>query len=122
MFYILLIFNLPFSLTFIKASLTNENFGLLNKWLRNIKDVYRIHKNEIESHDHAEAVEDSLVEFNVIEQVHNLAKTSIVQQAWHEHQRPVLHGCVYSLQNGILKDLIKMEDASSLDEMYRIHF
>ena len=106
----------------IKASLSNENFGLLNKWLRNIKDVYRIHKNEIESHGNPEGIEDSLVEFNVIEQVHNLAKTSIVQQAWHEHKRPVLHGCVYSLQNGILKDLITMEDANSLDEMYRLHF
>ena len=57
-----------------------------------------------------------------MEQIFNLAKTSIVQKAWAEEQRPVLHGCVYGLKNGILNDLIKIDHNSGMDTMYRFNF
>lgn len=106
----------------INAAITNQNYGLLNTWLKNIKDVYRIYKAELNAVENTEERCDRLVEFNIVEQIFNLGKTSIIQKAWAEEQRPVLHGCVYGLKNGILKDLIKIDHTSSMDEMYRFDF
>src|SRR5512147_1067608 len=73
----------------IKAALTNHDFkAVLNMWLRNIKDVYRIHRKELDGISDAEKKENRLVELNVQEQVFNLAKTSIIQRAWKHEQRP----------------------------------
>jgi len=66
----------------VKASMTKHNFGIINKWLRNIKDVYRFHREEVDAIQDEEARADRMVELNVQEQVMNLAKTSIVQKAW----------------------------------------
>jgi carbonic anhydrase len=106
----------------VKAAMTNTHFGLLNKWLRNIKDVYRIHSDELDSIVDNEKRTDRLVELNIVEQVYNLAKTSIIQRAWANQNGPVLHGSVYSLENGIMKDLIALDSNSSLPEMYRFEF
>lgn len=102
----------------VKASMNNNSYGIINKWLRNIKDVYRIHREEIDVLQSEEARADRLVELNVREQVLNLAKTSIVQKAWKEEQRPELHGWVYGLKDGILKPVFHVEAGSHIDPLY----
>ena len=102
----------------VKAALTNHNFGIINKWIRNIKDVYRIHRDDLDSIHDEELKCDKLVEYNVREQVNNLAKTSIVQKAWREEQRPSLHGWVYGLKDGLIKPIFEMEANSKLDPIY----
>jgi len=106
----------------VNAALSNNNHGLLNKWLRNIKDVYMMHKTAIENEPDPVKKLDLLVEFNVMEQARNLAKTSIMQEAWFGGQNIKIHGCVYSVNNGILKDLVEIKDNSTLDEIYRLKF
>jgi len=106
----------------VKAAITHNHFGLLNKWLRNIKDVYRLHEAALEGLNSLEDRTNLLVELNIREQVLNLAKTSIIQKAWHYHQRPTLHGAVYGLKNGILKDIIRMDHLSDLDPLYKFDF
>jgi carbonic anhydrase len=103
----------------VKAALSNKQLGLINKWLRNIKDTYRLHRDEIEAMDDEEARVDRLVELNVREQVVNLAKTSIVQLSWKRRQLPILHGWVYGLKDGILKQLAMMGPDDDLDPIYR---
>jgi carbonic anhydrase len=98
--------------------MTHSDLGLINKWLRHIKDVYRLHKDHIDSIADKQARWDRLVELNVTEQVQNLAKTSIVQRAWHREQRPVLHGWVYDLRTGLLKELAMMPPGSKIDDIY----
>jgi carbonic anhydrase len=106
----------------VKAAITHNHFGLLNKWLRNIKDVYRLHESELEKVSDLEERTNLLVELNIKEQVLNLAKTSIIQKSWHYHQRPVLHGTVYGLRSGILKDIIRMDHLTEIDPLYRFDF
>jgi carbonic anhydrase len=103
----------------VKAAMTRTELGLLNKWLRHIKDIYRYHRSEIDLYDPIDRRVDKLVEVNVLEQVQNLVKTSIIQQAWHRHQQPVVHGWVFSLKDGLLRDLVKVEPGSPIDEVYR---
>lgn len=102
----------------VKASMTNHNFGIINKWLRNIKDVYRFHREEMDALKDEEARADRLVELNVQEQVMNLAKTSIVQKAWAHEQRPNLHGWVYGLKDGIIKPVFEMSAGTHIDPLY----
>jgi carbonic anhydrase len=92
---------------------------MLNKWLRNIKDVYRIHRDEINAISNEDKRVDALVDLNVKEQVLNLAKTSIIQRAWLNHQRPAIHGWVYDIKDGILRDLIRVDHTYQLDPIYR---
>lgn len=103
----------------IKAAITNQDYkAILNMWLRSIKDVYRIHRAELDSISNADEKESRLVELNVQEQVLNLAKTSIIQRAWKNEQRPHLHGWVYDLKNGLLKPVFEMKPGSSIDSLY----
>jgi carbonic anhydrase len=102
----------------VKAAMTNHNFGIINKWLRNIKDVYRIHREEINQISKEELRLNKLIELNVKEQVLNLAKTSIVQKAWQKDKRPHLHGWVYGLNNGIINPIFEMEAGTHLDPIY----
>jgi carbonic anhydrase len=102
----------------VKASLTQNNYGMINKWLRNIKDIYRLHEDEFTVLKDEEEKVDRLVELNVMEQVLNLAKTSIIQKAWRNRQAPTLHGWVYGLEDGLLKTLCKMDHESKLDPIY----
>lgn len=102
----------------VKAALTHHSFGIINKWLRNIKDVYRFHQQEIDDLKTEEQKVDRLIELNVQEQVLNLAKTSIVQKAWKNNHYPHLHGWVYSINNGIIKSIFEMEAGSHLDPIY----
>jgi len=102
----------------VKAAMTRKSIGLINKWLRNIKDVYRFHRDEIDSLPDEDARVNKLIEMNVQEQVINLAKTSIVQKAWKERQAPHLHGWVYDLHDGIINPVFEMEAGSHIDELY----
>lgn len=103
----------------IKAAITRQDFKpVLNMWLRNIKDVYRIHRSELDLIFHEEKKADRLVELNVMEQVFNLAKTSIIQRAWKNEQRPDLHGWVYGLKDGIIKPVYEMKAGTHIDNLY----
>lgn len=104
----------------VEAALSNRHLGLINKWLRNIKEVYRQHRGEIEPvKDHEEQL-DRLVEFNVIEQCQSLIKTSIVQKAWMDRKAPQVHGWVYGLKNGLVNELVTIPaDYSSIDPIFR---
>lgn len=103
----------------VKAALTNHDFKqVLNMWLRNIKDVYRIHQKEMDLIPEGEKRVNRLIELTVQEQVMNLAKTSIVQKAWSEEQRPHLHGWVYSLSDGIINPIFEMQAGTHIDPIY----
>jgi carbonic anhydrase len=103
----------------IKAAITNNDFkAVLNMWLRNIKDVYRIHRKELDNITDEEQKTDRLAELNVQEQVFNLAKTSIIQKAWKQEQRPHLHGWVYGLKDGIIKPVFEMKAGTHIDSLY----
>lgn len=103
----------------IKAAIARQDFKpVLNMWLRNIKDVYRIHRSELDLIFDEEKKADRLVELNVMEQVFNLAKTSIIQRAWKNEQRPDLHGWVYGLKDGIIKPVYEMKAGTHIDELY----
>ena len=103
----------------VKAALTNTDFKqVLNMWLRNIKDVYRLHRPELDNISNEDQRFDRLVELNVMEQVTHLAKTSIIQRAWKNEQRPDLHGWVYGLKDGIIKPVFEMKADTELDPLY----
>lgn len=103
----------------VKAAATKSDFKyVLNMWLRNIKDVYRLHREELEGIKNEEQRTDRLVELNVREQVNNLAKTSIIQRAWKQDNAPDLHGWVYGLKDGIIKPVFEMKAGTHIDPLY----
>lgn len=103
----------------IKAALTKTDFRpVLNMWLRNIKDVYRLHREELKAIKNEDECADRLVELNVKEQVINLAKTSTIQRAWKNENRPDLHGWVYGLKDGIIKPVFDMKAGTHIDPIY----
>lgn len=107
----------------VKAAMGNDSIGLIDNWIRHIKDVYRHHKQYLDSiideHDRFNA----FVEINVKEQVMDLAKTSIVQNAWRNGQDLCLHGWVYGLDTGIVKDLqVNYCDNTELEKVNRLKF
>ena len=106
----------------VRNAMTNRSFGLINKWLRHIKDVYRVHRRDLETISEDERRLDRLVEYSVAEQVQNLVETSIVQQAWAKHQLPYLHGWVYDLKTGELKELALMKPGAEIEDIYRYDF
>jgi len=104
----------------VKAAMTNHDFKqVLNMWLRNIKDVYRLHRDELEAIQEEEPRFDRLVELNVIEQVQHLAKTSIIQRAWQRENFPHIHGWVYGLKDGLIKPVFEMAAGTSIDPLYQ---
>ncbi len=102
----------------VKAAMTNHHYGIINKWLRNIKDVYRFHREEVDEIKNEEARLNRMVELNVQEQVMNLAKTSIVQKSWKNAQLPHIHGWVYDLHDGIIKPVFEMMAGTHIDPIY----
>lgn len=104
----------------IKAAMTNHDYKyVLNMWLRNIKDVYRLHREELNAFTDMEAKTDRLTELNVQEQVSHLAKTSIIQRAWEKDRRPHLHGWVYGLKDGLIKPVCQMPPGAPIDPIYK---
>jgi carbonic anhydrase len=103
----------------IKAATTKEDYKLvLNMWLRNIKDVYRMYREELDAIKGEEDKNNRLVELNVQEQVQNLAKTTIIQSAWKKENRPDLHGWVYGLKDGLIKPVFEMKAGTHIDSLY----
>jgi len=103
----------------IKAAMTSHDYKqVLNMWLRNIKDVYRLHRDELENMEDMEKQADRLTELNVREQVLHLAKTSIIQRAWKHDKRPDLHGWVYGLKDGIINPVFEMKAGAHIDPLY----
>ena len=107
----------------VKAAMGNQSIGLIDNWIRHIKDVYRIHENYLNSFANEEERFNKFVEVNAQEQVFDLAKTSIVQNAWRNGQDLTLHGWTYGLNSGYVTDLgVNMSSNSELDEVYRLKF
>jgi carbonic anhydrase len=106
----------------VKHAMTRHDLGLIDNWLRHLKDAYRSHQDQIESITDSQARWDRLVEINVTEQVQNLAKTSIVQRAWHRERRPTLHGWVYNLRTGYLKELALMPPDTKIEDIYQFQW
>lgn len=102
----------------VKAAMTHQSLGIINKWLRNIKDVYRMHQDEVNFLPNDEERLNRLIELNVQEQVMNLAKTSIIQKAWKDKNAPHLHGWVYGLNDGLIKPIFEMAANTHIDPIY----
>jgi carbonic anhydrase len=107
----------------VKAAMGNQHFGLIDNWIRHLKDVYRLHHEELDAIDDEDKRFKRFVEINVIEQVWDLAKTSIVQNAWKNKQNLWIHGWVYAVANGLVKDLeVNYSSNDELPEVYRLKF
>jgi carbonic anhydrase len=103
------------------AAMENKQFGLIDNWLRHIKDVYRYHHKELDAIEDKTQRARRFVEVNVIEQVHDLGKTSIVQNAWKNNQPLHVHGWVYDIQDGIIKDLnVNFTCTKDLHKVYHL--
>ena len=107
----------------VKAAMGNQSIGLIDNWIRHIKDVYRLHEDYLNTFEDEEERFNKFVEVNAQEQVFDLAKTSIVQNAWRNGQDLTLHGWTYGLNSGYVTDLgVNMGSNAELDEMYRLKF
>lgn len=107
----------------VRAAMTHRTYGLVDKWLRNIKDVYNKHHEELDNIDNDDKRADRLTELNVIQQVQHLAETKIVQKAWHLGRKVQIHGWVYGLNSGLIKELKAVyDDKNDIDPIYRYDF
>jgi len=105
----------------IKAATDGTFHGLIDKWLRNIKDVYRLYSKELDSITDPDLRQRRLVELNVREQVYNLCMTSIIQKAWHAEKKVKVYGWVYDIREGLVHDLkIDVEKDFPNFNIYRI--
>ncbi len=102
----------------VKAAMNNHHYGIINYWLKEIKDIYRLHRDEVDSLASEDDRVNRLIEINVREQVFNLMKTSIIQKAWKNDNRPHLHGWVYGLNDGIIKPVCEMAPGAHIDPLY----
>ena len=105
----------------VQTAMTNKHVGLIDNWIRHIKDVYRFHNEELNAIEDEKKRFDRFVELNVVEQVLDLAKTSIVQGAWERGQNLHVHGWVYDIRDGLINDLdITIRDNTSLSSVYQL--
>ena len=108
----------------IKAALSKKQYGIIDNWLRNIKDVIRLHHEELDAIEDPVARERRLTEINVVEQAHNLCKTSIVQNSWRKSEFPHVHGWVYDVADGQIRNLgmdFKAIENNNPVSIYRLH-
>ena len=106
----------------VKAAMGNDQNGLVDNWLRHIKDVYRLHARELDEIQDEEKRFKRFTELNVIEQVFDLSKTSIIQNSWRERRTPIIHGWIYDIRTGIIKDLeVSFDSQESLPRIFRIN-
>lgn len=106
----------------VKAALSNNDLGLINKWLRSIKDVYHRHEQELTLLADEQQRFERLVELNVQEQVRNLSRTTIIQRAWKKFEAPHLHGWVYGLKTGLIKEILNLPPGSPVGAVYTYDF
>ena len=105
----------------IKAALDDKEYGLVDNWLRHIKDIYVQNKKEIDGLRHQQQRVNRLCELNVIEQVNNLTKTKIVQHAWQRDQELSIHGVIYSIADGLLKELkLNTQSTRAIDPVFKM--
>ncbi len=104
----------------VKAAMQDKDLGLINKWLRNIKDVIRLHRSELNEIENEDQRFKRLVELNVIEQVYNLHKTSIIQKGYQRDANIHVHGWVYDIREGLIKDL-KVDVQKTFEEYGEIY-
>jgi carbonic anhydrase len=105
----------------IRASLKPEPLGLIDNWLRHIRDVLALHRAELDAIEDEERRADRLCELNVAAQVANVCRTTIVQDAWRQGRPLAVHGWIYSLDDGLLRDLdIKVEREAQIPDEYRV--
>jgi carbonic anhydrase len=106
----------------IAAALSSQQFGLIDNWLRHIKDVYRMHSAELDKIENEADKINRLVELNVVEQVYNLCKTTIVQNAWKKRADLEVHGWVIQLDSGYVKDLnVSVSNADNLGKVFSLN-
>lgn len=103
----------------VRAALSKHRYGILDEWLRQIKDTYYLHEDDVRDAGDFDAQADKLVELNIHEQLRNLVKSKVIQKAWAEERRPTLHGWVYSLSDGRLKNLYKIEPGAPIHRIYQ---
>jgi carbonic anhydrase len=89
----------------VRAAMDRQSHGLIDNWLRHVQDVQRDHQKELRVIDSDDARVDRLCELNVVEQVRNIGRTTIVQDAWRRGHAMQLHGWIYGLKDGIIRDL-----------------
>ena len=107
----------------IKAAMGNDSIGIIDNWIRHIKDVYRLHHTYLDSIINEDDRFNAFVDLNVREQVFDLAKTSIVQSAWRGGQELTLHGWAYGLNSGFVTDLnVNISSEKDLDKVYQLKF
>jgi carbonic anhydrase len=105
----------------VRAAMQNQEFGLIDNWLRHLKDVYQKHAVALDRAEDETRRFDRFCEFNVIEQVYNVCHTTIVQGAWRRGQSLAVHGWIYGLNDGLLKDLnLCITGADEIDSLYRM--
>lgn len=105
----------------VAAAMGNKQFGLIDNWLRHIKDVYRLHSQELDSISDLELRSDRLVELNVVEQVYNLCKTTIVQNAWKERTDLQVHGWVIDVKTGLVNDMeVSCDNTNNLNKVFAL--
>ena len=103
----------------VKAAMNKQRAGFVDNWLRHVKDVYAMHRHDVDSMNDENERLNRLIELNVMEQVRNLCHTSFVQEAWERNQTLTIHGWVYSLRNGRVKDLrVSHACADNIDDIY----
>jgi len=107
----------------VAAAMTDRDYGLMNTWLSHIKDTYRIHREELSAYPQREDMVRRMVELNVIEGVLNLGKSYIIQRAWAERGWPEIHGWVYDVRDGLIRELnVDFREPAVLEEHYRYRF
>jgi len=105
----------------VLAAMGNKQYGLIDNWLRHIKDVYRTHHLELDNIKDENQRARRFIELNVIEQVNDLGKTSIVQNAWEKKQKLHLHGWVYDIKDGLINDLdVNFTSTKDLHSIYHL--
>ncbi|MEY2651735.1 MAG: hypothetical protein RLZZ321_828 [Bacteroidota bacterium] len=105
----------------VQTAMTNKHVGLIDNWIRHIKDVYRFHHEELDAITDEQQRFNRFVELNVFEQVLDLGKTSIVQSAWERGQHVHVHGWVYDIHDGMIKDLeVTLKDNDTLCDVYKL--
>jgi carbonic anhydrase len=104
----------------VKAAMEAKDLGILNPWLRNIRDVFRLHKDELMQIESGEERYRKLVELNVYEQCRNVIKTAVVQKTYAANGFPIVHGWVFDLHTGLIKDL-KIDFEGILQDIQEIY-
>jgi carbonic anhydrase len=104
----------------VQAALSHADMGILNPWLRNIRDVYRLYEKELDDIEDDAAKYNRLIELNVLEQCRNIIKTAAVQQSYQVNKYPIVHGWVFDLNDGLLRDL-KLDFEKVLESIKKIY-